>query len=223
MKDCFLVTDATVLPVTLEQINQHIKFTIPSSTSDNLNKYAMLLLKACVKYGEKYTGIDFLNKTYRAFYNTWYDDARNERVLNNPFSENYFELLKQPLVSITSLKYLLGGALQTVLSSKYYITKSLYNAKLVFKSTFDYPATDEQMQCIQVDFVAGLADGTTILLPDDIQLAILNHFARVWANRGDCDESGALQSANVNSLVITNLPPETAQVYNIYKVLDIEL
>lgn len=221
MKDTLLITDNAVLPVTLAQINQHIKFTIPASGA--VYDYAMLLLKSVVRYGEAYTGLDFLNKTYRTFFNDWYEDVRQERYRQNPYNENYLELGRKPIVSITNLKYLLSGVLQTVTNTKYYTLQGKYNSKIVFKSTFDYPVTDEQMQSIQCDFVAGMADGTTIKLPDDIQLAILNHFARVWAQRGDCGLQENDTALNITQSIKTNMPIETKQIYDSYRVIDIEL
>lgn len=222
MKDTLLITDNSTLPVSLQQINNHLKTNI--TTSGQQYNYIVALLKAVTKYGETYTGLDFLNKTYRTFFNSWYEDARQERARNNPYSEIFFELPKKPISSITMLKYLLNGVLQTVVSTNYYTTQGKYNSKIVFKTTFDYPVTDEQMQSIQVEYVAGMADGTTIVLPDDIQLAILQHLARVWAQRGDCSEcEGTPNTTSLNQLVVSNLPTETKQIYDSLRVIDIEL
>lgn len=55
-------------------------------------------------------------------------------------------------------------------------------------------------------------------IPYDLILGMLHHIARMYANRGDC-AAGNIAACSVSSGV--NLPPETINIYNMYKIIDI--
>jgi uncharacterized phiE125 gp8 family phage protein len=57
-------------------------------------------------------------------------------------------------------------------------------------------------------------------IPSDLKLAIFNHINRVYMNRGDC-EAGNKSACDCSSAM--NLPAETLQIYNMYRILEIDV
>lgn len=55
-------------------------------------------------------------------------------------------------------------------------------------------------------------------IPSDLKLALFNHINRVFMNRGDC-EAGNKSACDCASQM--NLPAETVQIYNMYKIIEV--
>jgi hypothetical protein len=98
-------------------------------------------------------------------------------------------------------------------ASLFYVTLEGDYSKLVLKNDKAYPSDiDNQIQSVEIDFVAGYA-ATAATWPverTDLILALLNHLAAVYENRGDCD------LANTESL----LPATSRGIYDLCRIMD---
>jgi uncharacterized phiE125 gp8 family phage protein len=108
--------------------------------------------------------------------------------------EAVIPIAKSPLISITSAKELINGAFVDV----DYTAKDGYNAHIhILNST----STDIHNN-YEVIFIAGLST-----IPSDLTLALYQHCAFAYENRGDCPIEGS------------GFPQIVKNIYDSYKVL----
>lgn len=203
MNEYKLQTDNTNLALSTAEVNEHLKTSFTDVTTEVL---ISAMIKAVEQFGEGYTKRTFLNKTFRLFLDCW--------------PSIYVELDRSPLVSITSVKYYdTDGVLQTVDAGDYYKTFSHAYSRLVWNDSFVAPTLRSRMQQIEIDFVAGYG-ATSADLPQALKLAMLNHLALLWENRGDCDT--ATLKGDV-SFFYKNLPNTSRILYSHYTILEIDI
>ena len=189
------------LPISIALLKEHVKLD-PADTSQDT--YLELIIKAASGYCEKYTARTLINTTYE----TYRDD----------FSSNCMQLRRSPLSSLTSVEYLVSDVLTTVDDTTYYITDSQSYPVIYIKSDEAWPTDiDDRKQSVVITFVAGYgADDTSI--PDDLKLALLNHCAKMYENRGDCSNDVSMSS---DSCIKSYLPTETKMIYDMYRIHNI--
>ena len=158
------------LPISLATLKEHLKLD-PSDTSQD--GYLTLIIEAvriCAEEEMKRILINTTFLTYRDLFNCC------------------IELRKSKFQSLVRFKYLKDDILTTVSSDLYYITNELAYSSIYLKDGECYPVDlDNRFQAIEIEFVAGY--GTTdASIPQDIKLALLNHAAVLYENRGDCDQ-----------------------------------
>jgi uncharacterized phiE125 gp8 family phage protein len=191
------VTDEPAPPyIPLALIKQHLRM-IPSDTSED--DYLTLLSNVVYKYAEKYTKRTFLTTQFRTFRDT--------------FLGCCFVIRRSPLQSIESIEYLIDGVWLTLSTDLYYYTlENDFSRILPTHNTNDYwPLNiDCRQQSIRIDFTAGYGDDYTSI-PPDLSLAMLQHIARLYESRGDCDDAGCSAA----------LPATSRAIYDIYRIRDI--
>jgi len=164
-----LVT-AGQIPVSLDEIKCFLK--VETELDDDL---LTALLEAATQSAEKYT-----TRQLRA--NVW------DLYINCFLART--EIRKDPVDSITSIRYLVGGTLQTVSSSVYYLKKNNVFDEILISDGQDWPSDlDDVEHGIVIRFVTEAHR----CLPLAKQ-AIMRHVAFMYENRGDCDPSGAFDS-----------------------------
>ncbi len=174
-----VTTPAAGRPLTLAETKDYLKYT--ASDQDDLINH---LIDAATDCGEKYTGRDFINKTYTTFRDTFHD---------------CFQLRRSRVSSVTSIKYLLNDVLTTVATTVWGFTDVNNYPDIFLKEDKVWPTdVDNVPQAIEIVFVAGYgADDTAI--PADVKNAMLAHILFMFENRGDCpsDTSGLPATSKV--------------------------
>lgn len=103
----------------------------------------------------------------------------------------------------TGQSVIITGADQTYFNGNFTIT-------VTGDKTFTYAVTQSDITATGTIFVN--------IIPDDLKLAMLNHINRVFSNRGDC-EAGNKAACDCSSAM--NLPAETVQIYNMYRIIEV--
>lgn len=181
------------LPVSLDEVKEQLRIDTSDTSQDT---YLTLLIKAVTRFCEKYTKRTIINTGYRTLRNTL---------------TPAIELMRSPFVSLENFKYTVDDALIDVDSSLYQLFELNEYATIAMKPDKQYPADgDDILQGIQIDFTAGYGES----LGDnqaDLKIAILNHIAELYENRGDCDLDNVMKC----------LPNTTRCIYNLYRILNI--
>lgn len=93
-----------------------------------------------------------------------------------------------PLQSITSIEYYDGSnALQTFASDNYAVRTEARTGYLALNADASWPATYEREDAVKITFVAGY--GAASAVPSAIKWAAMLIAGRLYANRGDQDDS----------------------------------
>lgn len=144
-------------------------------------------------------------------------EAISRRTLMNTGFETFrscwlqcYELRRSKLVTIDEVAYNDADELNVVIdSTNYFICKDPAYSKVVFTKVFTFPEKSDQCDSIQIKFTAGLA-ATTATVPADIQMALMQHIAFLYENRGDCACDDA-----------ASIPASSMKVYRAYQIVEI--
>ena len=170
-----LVTDSATEPLTLTEVKTYLR--IDGTDYDSI---LTPLIKTVRQLGEKITGRDFINKTWKTYLDYFPDDCEG------------IEIRKSKLQSITHIKYYLSGVLTTLSSAVYYITDEAFYSSIYVVDGQTYPTADTRKQSVVITFVSGYgADATYV--PQALKQAMLAHIAFLFENTGDCSDSGEAQ------------------------------
>lgn len=184
------------LPVSVTLVKEHLKISVTDTSQD---AFLELLIKAATNYAQKFMNRILINTTFKTF---------------RPCFTRFFSLRKAKATSVTSIQYLKDNVLTTVPSADYLLTQSNDYAQIHLVDGESWPTdVDNHPQAIEIVFVAGYGADSSFV-PDDIKIALLNHIAKMYESRGDCDCTSSGSSANVAAL----LPPETRLVYEMCKI-----
>lgn len=185
-----LVTDSASEPVTLSEVKTYLR--IDGTDYDDI---LTPLIKTVRLQAEKYTGRDFINKTWK----TYLDEF--------PYcSDAGIKILKSKLQSITSIQYYdNNNALQTLSSSDYYITDNSNYSVIYINSSASYPDTYDRKQAAIITFVSGYG-ATASDVPQDLKQAMLAHISYLFENTGDCTDSSVM--SQYMNLYIPYIIPE---------------
>lgn len=182
------------LAVTLSYVKEQLRLPEMNKLEDPL---LASYIKSAMKTAEKYTGRILITTTFNTF-----RDCFDYPIV----------IRKSPLQEVISMKYYTDGVLTTLDPSNYYATQSNDYSKIFFTQTAQIPNVDLRAQSIVINFTAGYGDDFRAI-PDDIQLAIVNHVTKIYSSRGDCgcDDAQALSA----------LPVQSKLTYNQYKIYNI--
>lgn len=165
MSDLYVLKTAGTVPVLLDHMKAYMKVT--ASADDDL---ITSMLSSATTWGENYTGREF-----RA--NTW-------TLFTDEFADR-MGLMRAPVASITSVKYLVSDVLTAIADTVYYLKKNLQFAEVLLKEDQAWPTdTDAREHAIEIEFVT-----ETYRDVDAIKTAIMRHVAYWYSNRGDCAAS----------------------------------
>lgn len=180
------------LPITLEDIKSYLKL---SDYNDVVDNDLTLMCQTALDYAEKYSRQFFTPKrvtTSRCFWG----EFRNGEYCN------YFTLRRSPLQSIESIKYDDENTLDESLYKV--IKKQGYYGKVALLGT-DFPELKNDWLPIEITFIAGYDS-----VPNDVKLAMLQHIASMWLNRGDCDND-----------TYNRCPKISRDIYKKYKIIEV--
>ena len=139
------------------------------------------MIDSATEYGESYTGRAFRVQTWTLLI----DSFANRIVLN-----------RNPIDTITTVKYILSGTLTTIASTVYYLKKGVQCAEVLLREDQDWPTDlDEIEHGIEVIF-------TTVAYRNISQIkdALYRHIAYLYANRGDCDTKSAGKASGADAI-----------------------
>jgi uncharacterized phiE125 gp8 family phage protein len=184
---------AAATPVTLSEVKTHLKIDTSDASEDS---YLNMLINAATDFGEKYTGRDFINKTYTTFRNGFIEPL---------------ELRRSKVSTITSMAYLKDGVFTTI-NADVYSFENVNNFPYIYLNDGkSWPMDIDCLpQSLRIIFVSGYGESASDV-PGDLKLALLNHIAFMYENRGDC-------SGDCNA---SNLPSNTKSIYDKRRIISI--
>jgi uncharacterized phiE125 gp8 family phage protein len=185
-------------PLTLDEIKTHLK--ISGSAEDT---YLTLLLDAVVDFFEKYTKRNLITRTYETYRDTF---------------DNDLEIRQSPSVSVSKIEYLVSDVLTTLSTDVYFLLVSNTFPRLSLKAGQEWPTgMDDREQAVKITFTAGYGAASDV--PEDIKVALLQHIAALYENRGDCDESRV--SGGQFTTAVKYLPVDAQLIYDMYRIRSI--
>ena len=176
MSDLYTRTSVGTNPVLLADVKAYLKQT--ATADDTL---IQVFIDSAVEYGEAYTGREFRNNTWTLLI----DDFADRIVLN-----------KNPVDTITTVKYLLSTVLTTIASSVYYLKKNTQCGEILLSEDQSWPTDlDDIEHGIEIVF-------TTVVYQElnRIKDALYRHIAYLYTNRGDCEVKAAGKASGADSI-----------------------
>lgn len=161
----------------LSLIKEHLKLDSSDTSQDS---YLSLIGDAAFKFAENYTR--------RTFLTTVFETKRDN------FNVRYFELNRSPLQEVNSITYIKDNITETLPADFYQVITREFYSEIHHACDKQWP----HLGCcnrnnITINFSAGYADSFSGLDPN-LKIAMLNHVAKLYESRGDCDSSGCSQS-----------------------------
>lgn len=190
----YLLTVPAVSPaVELDAIKEQLREVFGTTDFDD---QLLALIASATQFGERITGRDFINKTYKGFLDCF------------PADNQGIQIRKSKLQSITSIQYLKDDVLTTIPAANYYFTQSNDYSTIFLKEGFSWPTDEDNIkQAIFVEFVAGYGDDSCDL-PPLLTQALISHIIALFKNAGDCVEGteGDAQFKQLyNTFILPNL------------------
>lgn len=174
-KDYIVVNPSISRPVSLEEVKINSRID-----DDSCDAQLLSLIDVATEFGEKITGRDFINKTYKSFLNCFPADSCRS-----------IEIRRTKLQSIVSIKYYLNGILTTFDASKYYITENTDFSRIHLKEGEFWATADRRLQSVVITFIAGYGEDACDV-PATIKRAILSHVELLKSESGDCDNANGV-------------------------------
>lgn len=184
-----VITPPATIPVTLDLVKIHLKLDASDTSQD---PYLTLLIESATLSAECYMRRILINTKFRTF--------RDRFCINT-------DLRKSKLQSLDLYEYVVDGSYITVPVDLYYITDEHDYSQILLRDNESYPTNiDNQRQSVKIEFTAGYGTSEDDI-PADIKIALVNHIALIYEDRGDCNT--------------TNIPAESKRTYDKYRILDL--
>lgn len=173
-----LVTAPSVLPVSVEEVKQHLRIT-----HDDEDTMIYALISAATDYAQEFTKRQFITATYdltlHAFppAGKWYLDPSGWAYLDTEIV-----IPKPPLQSITSITYVdMEGNSQTVSSSIYAVDINVDPGRVRLAYNQTWPSTRHQPNAVTIRYVCGY--GTISSVPEVIKAALKLYVGTLYEHR----------------------------------------
>lgn len=211
-----LVTDYTVLPVTLAEVKNAIKLDT-SVTSDDAFLFG--LIRMATDSCQDYTGLSLASQTWNLVLDCfpvmaeeWWDGVRQGAYVRE--SRSYIEIDKSPVISVTHVKtYSDADAATTFAASKYYVDTVSKPARVVLRNAETWPSDVlRSANGIEIQFVAGYGTSQNAI-PQGLRQGILSHIATAYEHRGD------MMSPDGSFLEVPPIPVQSIILYNSKRVV----
>ena len=181
MGQVYALTIPGTMPVSVSQFHSYVR--LPDTMTADDATIAIMIAAATV-WGEKYTGRDFRDNVHELTL-----DRFSTRIC----------LRRDPVVSISSITYLVGGVETTVPSSIYYLKKNVQDSEILLEAGAEWPSdgdevTDGREGSIKVTFVTEpySCEGELINVVNQI-------VAHLWSERGDCTTGDAAKASGATA------------------------
>lgn len=207
------IVSPAITPVDIADLRSHLRL---DWIDENQEDYLNILINTAVEYAENYMNRRLITQTWRMY-------------RNNFSAEPYIEIQRNPLQSLTLFKYYdQNGVLQNLLpqlNTIYYITDEPNGySQIIPLPGQSFPSqgqVQQRQQAVIIEFKLGYGNAKTDV-PSTIRMALLNHCAFLYANRGDSDVAGATDraGADVANSSLASVPNASMAVYNQYRIRD---
>lgn len=149
---------------------------VQSSSDDAL---IQVLIDSATEWGQNYTGREFTN-------NTWI-------LLLDKFIDR-ITLNRDPVDTITSVKYLVSDVLTAVADTTYYLKKLTQCSEILLAEDKTWPTDiDNREQAIKIEFITESYRSENLILD-----SLKRHVSYMYSNRADCpDVSDAAKAAGI--------------------------
>ena len=193
-----------VEPVTLSEAKQQCY--IPTSDEDSTTE-ALLnsFIKGARKYGENVTWRSLVDKTLELRMDEFpraYKDSYIKRT--HDLHRNIIELPYGPVVSVTSVKYILDDTELTVSSDDYTVDTNSTPGRI--EPINFWPNTDDVIDAVRVRYTVGYGDsGGASTAPEDIKIALRMMIKFLYDNRDShvlVERSGEYHEAPIGTNLI---------------------
>ncbi len=191
------------LPIDLCQLKRDHLFLSPDP--NERDSYLTLLIEAAASVAEGLTRRELLSKKFKCYLDV--------------FPNSAIKILRSKLQSVDSIKYYSNGVLTTLPPSDYYITDEdnyAYIDTAANVSNWPY-GVDNRKQAIEIIFNAGYGQYSDDI-PSDLRLAMMQHIAKVYENRGDCTDM-SVTNEGLKFAIQASVPHVCKMIYQKYKIL----
>lgn len=183
--------EAETPAISIDEIKKYLKL---NQYNVALDEELTLMCATALSYAEKYTRQFFVKKTVTTTRCFWGE-------MRNGLFNKVFTLRRCPLVEVESIKYDDDKELP---AENYKVIKKAGNYGQIILCG-NLPELETEWMPIEIKFVAGYEK-----LPNDIKLAMLQHIASMWMNRGDCDND-----------TYNKCPKISKDIYKKYKIMEV--
>lgn len=183
--------EADVPAIPIDEIKKYLKL---NQYNVALDEELTLMCATALSYAEKYTRQFFVKKSVTTTRCFWGE-------MRNGLFNKVFTLRRCPLVEVESIKYDDDNELP---AENYKVIKKAGNYGQIILCG-NLPELETEWMPIEIKFVAGYEK-----LPNDIKLAMLQHIASMWMNRGDCDND-----------TYNKCPKISKDIYKKYKIMEV--
>jgi uncharacterized phiE125 gp8 family phage protein len=191
-----VIAEPIELAVSIAKVREWLKLSPTEPSDDDLE----LLIRSATEFAECYTKRTFINTTFRTY---------------RDFFECCIKLRRSKLQTITLFEYSVNDVFIIVPATLYYTTNETAFSKIVLKTNKQYPDDiDEKLDSIKIEFVAGFGANSTDI-PYKLRIALLNHIAALYENRGDCDQNLS------DKFLEKSLPATSRLAYSQSRIMDL--
>lgn len=183
--------EAETPAISIDEIKKYLKL---NQYNVALDEELSLMCATALSYAEKYTRQFFVKKSVTTTRCFWGE-------MRNGLFNKVFTLRRCPLVEVESIKYDDDKELS---AENYKVVKKAGNYGQIILCG-NLPELETEWMPIEIKFVAGYEK-----LPNDIKLAMLQHIASMWMNRGDCDND-----------TYNKCPKISKDIYKKYKIMEV--
>ncbi len=178
------LTFPTELPVSLDLVKQQLR--IQNTADDEL---LTVYINSASEFFEAYTGRILITKEFETF---------------RSFFETSIELRRSRLQELIEFQYFNTENILVDVPDIFYLNVEKTYSRIIIDNFLAVPNdARDNIQTIRAVFSAGYGD-TSDDVPQDIQMALMNHVAALYANRGDCSDCNGGNGIPVNALLIYN-------------------
>lgn len=183
-----LVTKPVAEPLTLDEAKDHLKLELDDGTEDAL---ISRLIVAARRRAESFLWRAIMKQTWDYFLDEF------------PNSEGIILVPLPPLQSVTTVKYIdLDGVQQTLAASLWKVDTVSEPARLVPAFNESWPSTREEINAVEIRFVAGYTDIGEV--PEEVKSAMKMMAGTWYENRESLREGGELQPIPLDQAAIAD-------------------
>jgi len=181
--------------VSVAEVKSWLK--LPTKENPALDLELTLLIGTAVTIAESRARIELSEKTITTYRDFW-GEVRNGVA-------SRIRLRRRPISSVVVKYFDEDDVLQTLDGSTYDLCEDVFYNYFAFREELPTPSYNDN--CIQIEMEVGYA---TANVPAELKLAILNHVASMFMNRGDASDD------NFNGI-----PSTSIDVYRKYKPIEL--
>ena len=181
-------TEPASEPLALSETKSYLR--VDGSGDDTL---ITSLIVTARKIAEQHMSRAIITQTLRLFIDTLedYDDPLWEGMRTGPYLNYYKDYIDLPFPEVTSVTHVKtyddADTATTFASSKYFLDNARVPARIVLRTGETFPTALRVANAIEVQYVTGYADASSV--PAPIKIALFQIVAFLYEHRGDMYEA----------------------------------